>query len=253
MTLTSARPDKTFWLSAIQREAAALRAVAADDDALASSVPSCPEWTVADLFRHTGTVLRWVAGHVTRGVTSNPGDPAESAAPTGAGLLPWWDEALAEASTVLDRADPDLPAWNWAPTDKVARFWHRRMAHELAVHRWDGQVSVGLPEPIDPVLALDGVDEVLDTWLPAGRGIGDTGDGVVQLIADDSEDSWIVRVRGGAISLLDTATLLPEERPLQTQVTGSASDLELALYGRVPTDILTVTGDEALFTRLRVG
>jgi uncharacterized protein (TIGR03083 family) len=253
MTLTSARPDKAFWLAAIQREATALRAVTAVDDALASPVPSCPGWTVGDLFQHTGAGLRWVAAHVVRGETGSPGDPSTDGAPTGDDLLPWWDAALAAAVTALDGTEPDLPAWNWAPQDKVARFWYRRFAHELAVHRWDGQVAVGLPEPIETALAVDGIDEVLDTWLPADGGLAKTGDGVVQLIADDSEDSWIVRIRGGAISLLDTATLLPEEHTLQTQASGSASDLELALYGRVPFDILTVTGNETLLDCLRIG
>ncbi|HEY3503147.1 MAG TPA: maleylpyruvate isomerase family mycothiol-dependent enzyme [Actinocatenispora sp.] len=252
MTLTGARPDKAFWLTAVRQESAALRA-AATPDALDAPVPSCPGWTVATLLRHTGGISRWVADHVTRGVTSDPGEePDDGPAEGGDALLTWWDGCVGEVLAALDRAEPDLPAWNWAPRAKVATFWYRRWAHELAVHRWDAQVSVGLPEPIETALAVDGVAEVLDTWLLAHGAHADR-DGVVQLIATDTEDSWIVRVRGNAVSLLDTATLLPEDRPLDTQASGTASDLVLALYGRVPFEILDVTGDEALLDALRVG
>jgi uncharacterized protein (TIGR03083 family) len=253
MTLTGTRSDKAFWLAALRQETAALRAAAGAEGAFDSPVPSCPGWTVGTLLRHTGALFGWVAGHVVRGETGQPERPPRDGLPDGDELLPWWDENLAAVLTALDKVDPELPAWNWAPQSKVAGFWHRRMAHEMAIHRWDAQVAVGLPEPIETSLAIDGVDEVLDTWLPAGRAHEPHGDGVVQLIAADTEESWIVRVRDDAVSLLDTATLLPEEHSLRTQITGSASDLELALYGRVPFDILEINGEAALLSALKVG
>lgn len=253
MTVTGARPDKAFWLTSLRNEAAALRAAATTDGALTAEVPSCPGWTVTDLLGHTGRGLRWVAGHVVRGVTAQPDPPASPELPEGEALVAWWDECLSAGLTALETVTPDLTAWNWAPQAKVAAFWHRRMAHELAIHRWDAQLAVGLPEPIETSLAVDGVDEVLDTWLPAGRACDRTRDGAVQLIASDTEDSWIVRIRGEAVSLLDTATLLPEEHPLHAQVTGTASDLQLALYGRIPFEVLDISGDDTLPAALRVG
>ncbi len=252
MTLTGAKPDKAFWLAAMRQEAAALRAAAASDGAFAAPVPSCPDWTVADLLGHTGRAFRWLAIHIVRGVTTAPNDqPAE--VPANDKLLGWWDESLAAVLTALDRVDPDLPSWHWTPQAKVAGFWHRRFAHEVAVHRWDAQVAVGLPEPIDTALALDGVAEILDSWLPARPVQGLDEDGMVQLIASDSEESWLVRVRGEAVSLLDTATLLPEGHHVDVQATGSASDLELAMYGRVPFDVLEISGRESLLNALRAG
>jgi uncharacterized protein (TIGR03083 family) len=252
MALTEAKPDKTFWLGALRREAAALRA-GITLDTLATELPSCPGWTVQELARHTGAAFRWIAGHVARGVTTAPGYPDRLDAPTGAELLPWWDESLGQLLTALDGADPELPAWNPCPRPKVAAFWPRREANEIAVHRWDAQVALGLPEPVDTDLAADGVAEVLDTLLPASPPREPVGDGVVQLVATDTEDGWIVRVRGTAISLLDTATLGPEEHQLRTQASGTASDLMLALWGRVPFDVLEVTGEPALLDALRVG
>lgn len=253
MTLTGAKPDKAYWLAALRQEAAALRLAAISDGALDATVPSCPGWTVTDILRHTGADLRWLATHLLRGVTSEPDGPQTEGQPDGAALLPWWDESLSLGLTALDSVDPELPAWHWAAQPKVAGFWHRRYAHELAIHRWDAQVAVGLPEPVDATLAVDGVAEVLECWLPSGpiREHGD--DGVIQLIADDSEEGWQIRVRGDGVSLLDTATLLPEEREVEAQASGSASDLMLAMYGRVPFDVLKVSGRETLLDALRVG
>jgi uncharacterized protein (TIGR03083 family) len=252
MALTETKPDKTFWLGALRREAGALRAVM-NDETLPTALPSCPGWTLEELARHTGAAFRWIAAHVVRGITTSPGYPNRADAPTGAELLPWWDEGLERLLVALDGVEEELPAWNPCPRPKVAAFWLRREAHEVAVHRWDAQVAVGLPEPIESDLAVDGVAEVLDSLLPADPPKEPVGDGVIQLVATDAEDGWIIRVRGTAISLLDTATLVPEEHQLQTQASGTASDLVLALWGRVPFDVLQITGEPALLEALRVG
>jgi uncharacterized protein (TIGR03083 family) len=252
MALTETKPDKTFWLGALRREAGALRAVM-DDGTLPTALPSCPGWTLDELARHTGAGFRWIAEHVVRGVTTSPGYPSRDSAPTGPAVLPWWDESLELLLVALDRVDPELPAWNPCPRPKVAAFWPRREAHEIAVHRWDGQVAIGLPEPIETDLAVDGVAEVFDSMLPADPPKQPVGDGVIQLVATDAEDGWIIRVRGTAISLLDTATLVPEEHQLRTQASGTASDLMLALWGRVPFDVLEITGEASLLEALRVG
>jgi uncharacterized protein (TIGR03083 family) len=197
-----------------------------------------------------------VCSHVTRGSTSRPERPAADQAAEGQAPLARWDEAYAELLRVLERIEPDLPAWNWAPQAKKAVFWHRRMAHETAVHRWDAQVASGPAEPVEAKLAADGVTEVLDSWLPSGRRRGDTDGvrGIVALNAADIGQVWYVRLRGEGIALLDTDTLLDDDHPHErAQATGTASDLLLALYGRVPFDVLEVAGDPRLLQALRTG
>jgi uncharacterized protein (TIGR03083 family) len=247
---------KEFWLAGLRAEAAAFRAAVGQDGALAPQVPSCPEWTVEDLVRHLGAVYRWVHGHAGRGVTTPPERPAPADdVPGGEPLLRWWDEWYAEVLARLDALDPALPAWNWAPQAKRAEFWHRRMAHETAIHRWDAQMAVALSEPIEAKLAADGITEVLDTWLPAGRRKGPLDRrGMVALHAVDVEQVWYVRVRGEGVALLDTDTLLDDDDHHERVVaTGTASDLVLALYGRVPFDVVEVAGDASLLEALRVG
>ena len=111
-------------------------------------------------------------------------------------------------------------------------------------------------EPIEAKLALDGVAEVLDTWLPAGKGTGPKDvHAMVSLCATDMEHEWFVRLRGeGGIVLLDTDTLLDsDEHHERAGAQGTASDLLLALYGRVGFDVLEISGDVRLLEALRVG
>lgn len=246
------KPDKSFWLAALRSDAAAVRAVAIPE-ALDNPVPSCPDWRMYDLLWHLAKVYRWVDRHVSRGSTDRPDNP-QPPPPDRAEVLDVWVQAYDDMVCTLDGVDPELPAWNWAPQPKTASFWHRRMAHETAVHRWDAQVAVGVPEPIETKLAADGIHEVLDSWLPAGRRRGPRDlSGVVHLVATDLEHDWYVRFRGEAVAVLDTSTLRHEDHPVHAEAAGTASDIELAIYGRIGFDILDTAGNPHLLESLRVG
>jgi uncharacterized protein (TIGR03083 family) len=249
-----------MWLASLREEGATFRAVLTvapmDLPAL-----SCPGWSLADLTHHLGSIYRFTEALIPRGVTTVPERSlaefdSEAHAPD---LVAWWDEQFTGLLVTFDGLNPELPAWNWAPQSKKVAFWQRRMAHETAIRRWDAQMSIGLAEPIETKLAADGVAEVLDTWLPAGRrrfhGTGDRmPHGTVALHATDIEHVWHARLRGEGFALLDTETLLDhDEPPARAVASGSASDLELALYGRIGFDTLAVSGDEALLQSLRVG
>jgi uncharacterized protein (TIGR03083 family) len=249
---------KDFWLTALRGDGAALRAAVASHGTLTNRVPSAPEWTVGQLVRHLGSEYEWVRGHAGRGLTERPADldvAATAPAADDPAVLAWFDDQLARLDAFLEALDPDLPAWNWAPQAKTAAFWHRRMAHETAVHRWDAQTAVGLPEPIEAKLAGDTIAEVLDTWLPAGRRKSDGEHaGMIQLAATDLGQEWYVRLRGPGVALLDTDTLLDDDaHPARAAAGGNASDLALALWGRVNFDVLEIAGDEDLLEALRVG
>jgi uncharacterized protein (TIGR03083 family) len=234
----------------------AFRDAAATPGALPSPVLSCPGWSVQDLVHHLGAVYGRVRSHVERRGAPPPGyfeDP--TGLPTGEAALSWWDTEYTALVTLLDSVDPNAPVWNWAPQPKTATFWQRRMAHETAVHRWDAQMAIGRAEPIETKLAADGVTEVLDTMLPSGRRQGPTDRlGVIELDATDIDECWLVRLRGEGIALLDTDTVFDTDEPhARVRARGTASDLELALYGRVPFDILDLAGDATLLEALRTG
>ncbi|HEU5109911.1 MAG TPA: maleylpyruvate isomerase family mycothiol-dependent enzyme [Micromonosporaceae bacterium] len=248
---------KDFWLGALRSDGPAFRAAAAGADA-DTAVPTCPEWTVPDLVRHLGAAYAWASEHVVRGVTSAPERTladAAAAAPPWPATLDWWDAEYARAVERMEATDPEAPAWNPMPMPKKAAFWQRRFAHHTSVHRWDAQVAVGATEPIEAKLAADGISEAMDTLLPGGRRTGPSDrEGVVHLAATDVAQEWYVRLRGAGIALLDTGTLLDtDDHHTRVEAVGTASDLLLALYGRVGFDILDVAGDATLLTALRTG
>lgn len=259
--MTRTLGNKDLWLTALRAEGPAIRAAfeeaASGEAGLSTKVPSCPGWTMLDLIHHLGTMYGSVRSHVSRGVTSRP----ESAGthtddlPTGAAAIQWWADEYDALLALLDQLDPQMPAWNWAPQSKQVAFWQRRMAHETAVHRWDAQTAIGRTEPIETKLAVDGVTEVLDTWLPAGRRSGPRDrSGVVQLTATDVGQEWFIRLRGAGVALLDTGTWLDHDDPhARALARGNASDLNLALWGRIPFEVLEVSGDAGLLASLRAG
>ncbi len=249
MVRAAGKPDKHFWVAALRHEGSALRS-AVSPDMLDRPVPTCPEWTVGDLVGHVAGLYEWVGEHVSRGVTSAP--EARLRRPPAAEALSAFDQSYESIVAILDRLDPEFPAWNPEPQPKRAAFWHRRMAHETAVHRWDAQVSSGLTEPIETKLAVDGITEVIDTMLltrsdPSAQ----PQVGIAALVATDSGDEWLVRVRPAGVALLDTSTITHEEHRIAARAAGSASDLMLALWGRIPFDVLQVGGDLRLLTALR--
>jgi uncharacterized protein (TIGR03083 family) len=245
--------SKDFWLGALRAEGDAFRAAVTTAPDLEAEVPSCPGWTVADLVKHVTGIHGRVRRILTRGTADKPEqlwEPGELTDPVGS-----WSDEYMELLAALDAADPDGPAWNWAPQPKKASFWHRRMAHETALHRWDAQMSAGLAEPVEAKLASDGVTEVFDTFLPAGRHKGTTERaGMIALHATDVDQVWYVRLRGAGIALLDTDTILDDDdHHERVTASGSASDLLLALWGRIPFDALVVGGDVGLLDGLRTG
>ncbi|MEU4559907.1 maleylpyruvate isomerase family mycothiol-dependent enzyme [Actinoplanes sp. NPDC023936] len=240
---------KDFWLAALR----------ADGPALLNAVEETgPDPAAADLTAHLTGLLSWVRATVARGSTDRPSPDSPAPAPVSTE----WPEALdvlrrelTGTIETLEALDPDFPAWNWAPQPKRASFWHRRIAHEISLRRWDAEQAAGRATPIETKLAADGVSEVLDTWLPAGRRQGsDDLRGVVHLVATDAAHEWFVRLRGPGIALLDTMTILDsDDHHARAKATGTASDLQLALTGRKRVDQLAVAGDPRLVQALRTG
>jgi uncharacterized protein (TIGR03083 family) len=242
--------SKEFWLDALRADGAAFRTAAGELD-LTRPVPSCPEWTVRDLVGHLGVIYAFVRSIIEAGGVRppRPDPPGE-----GSDVLAWFDGQFAAVLAVLAAADPGAPAYNWSNHPQVAGFWPRRMAQETAVHRWDAQMAGGVPDPIPAELAADGVSEVLDTFLPTGRGpTGNGAEGLVRLAATDLDRTWLVRLRPTGVTLLDESGLLDDPAHGQTGVGGTASDLLLALWGRLTPSALAIEGDPARFLALRTG
>ncbi|MEU8367064.1 maleylpyruvate isomerase family mycothiol-dependent enzyme [Micromonospora tulbaghiae] len=244
---------KDFWIGSLRTEGPAFAAAVAEAPP-ETPVLSCPGWTVTDLAHHLTRTYAWAGTVLTAGVPTRP-ERHDPEPPAGLTAAQWYTQEYERISALLESTDPEAPAWNFAPQPKKAAFWPRRLAHETAVHRWDAQLAIGAGDPIEAKLAADGVSEVLDTWLPAGRRVHPgQWRGVVQLNATDAAQEWYLRLRGEGVALLDTATILDhDDHRARVQVAGTASDLLLALMGRISFDALDVAGDRSLLGGLRVG
>ena len=148
------------YLDHIVRESARFRDVLAGADP-GAKVPSCPAWTADDLLWHLTGVQRfwaWIVEHRP----DSPDDYVEAErADTHQGLLDAYDTASADLARALAGAEPADAAWTWSD-DHTVGFVLRRQALEVLVHRLDAEQAAGTVTPLDPALAADGVEEVLD-------------------------------------------------------------------------------------------
>ena len=144
----------------------------------------------------------------------------------------------------MDSADPRDEVWSWSAQKDVA-FVQRRMAHEAAVHTWDAVGAVGAREPIDADLAVDGIDEYVDLFMPVWvRQPVDPGPYSVSLRASDRPTRWWLEVRHGELSTSRGGLVA------DAIVSGTASDLLLLLWGRAEPAALDLEGEQTALDRL---
>jgi len=208
-------------------------------------VPWVPDWTARDLVEHLGGVHRWVLGILRAGSTEPP--PRSPAHPSPDDVHGWFAVGLSELVATLRDIDPAAPAWHMSPTaPKVARSWARRQAHEHVVHRLDLEAAAGVAhEPVDPVIAEDGVDELLRIVVPRWAHTEPLASarGTVAVHATDTGRSWLVELGPGRSRTTDGAAAA------DCSVSGTAEQLLRRLWGR-PAEV-SLDGDPAVEARLR--
>lgn len=133
---------------------------------LTVTVPTCPDWTLGELARHTGGAVRWVEAHVRTRATEHisEGDVPGFEGPGDddpAGLDAWLAETAERMDTTLRGASGETAVWTWAE-EHTAGFWARRMTHEVAVHRADAAIAAGVEYAVDAEVAADAIDEWLE-------------------------------------------------------------------------------------------
>ena len=211
-------------------------------------VPGCPGWTLADLVWHLAEVQHFWAW-VVRTRAPDPGSYAEPVRRPDDELLGFGLAQSAELETVLDGADPTERVWTWAPRQDVT-FVLRRQAMEAVVHTADVEQVLGDVRPSPADVGLDGLDEWLEVMVPGALPDGPPADAhpvVLHAVDADAERTLFPGTRPFPIAALDAGVervLFPGSRPVPiARVTGTAGDLLLAVWRRVPLEVLTVDGD----------
>ncbi|SDG78988.1 TIGR03083 family protein [Lentzea fradiae] len=235
-------PGFSDLLRLIDERSAAFRAAVAAAPDLGAQVPTCPDWTLADLVRHIGDGRRTWAATVAAGPADAKAAPEPVPMPEGRDdLLGWLEDATRELLDALEAAGPDRECWGfWTTAPRTAGVVARRQLHEVAAHTYDAQVTIGAPQPVPAEIAVDGVDEFLrmfntttDPWPHEPETIRFEAAG----------RSWWLRLDG------EGARLVPR-RDASVEAVGTAHDLMLVLYGRLGLDVLEVRGDRGVLERL---
>ncbi|GHE47161.1 maleylpyruvate isomerase family mycothiol-dependent enzyme [Streptomyces vinaceus] len=249
-------------LRLIDERSTAFRAAAAAAPGLDVQVPTCPEWTLFDLVKHLGGGDRFWAAIVGAGPADAP--PAGAAAARAALELPREREALLAwlaASTqlllsALREAGPESGCWAWwsgVQTPRTAGGVARHRVQETAVHTYDALLAGGAPQPLPAEVALDGVEEFLFTCV-ATRSAWPHEPAAFDFHATEGR-SWRLTVDGdGARSTRIPAPSAESGENADAagvSVHGTASELIIYLYDRIPAGSLRVEGDAGLLDLLR--
>jgi len=153
--------DSSRFLECLAADFLRMREVV--DGHLAAPVPTCPDWTVADLTRHVGEVYLHKVEMMRQGKHPEgwPPDSFREAEPVGL-LTRGYGELVAEFAA----RHPQDVTKTWYDPDQTVRFWIRRMAQETVIHRIDAELGAGAAvAPIPDDLAIDGIDELLNTFV----------------------------------------------------------------------------------------
>jgi uncharacterized protein (TIGR03083 family) len=216
-------------------------------------VPTCPEWTLQQLFRHVGRGDRWAAQIITdrvdhfldlRAVEGGkpPPDPDDA--------ILWLHAGAQRLIDAVEQAGLETPVWTFLGT-RPAYWWVRRRLHEATVHRADAALALGIEYALAPELAADAISEWLErvaaeagrdgTPLPLDDG------NTVHLHATDPglgvAGEWTIRADGGRV------TWSHDHGKGTVALRGAATDLLLGVVRRVAvadTDI-AIFGDAAVW------
>lgn len=127
-------------------------------------VPTCPGWSIEQLFRHVGRGDRWAAQIVAdrmdtfldfRSVEGGKPPPDLDAA------ISWLNGGAQRLVEAVAQTGPETSVWTFLGP-RPAKWWIRRRLHENAVHRADAAIAVGAEFTLDPQVATDGIDEFLE-------------------------------------------------------------------------------------------
>jgi uncharacterized protein (TIGR03083 family) len=127
-------------------------------------VPTCPDWTLKQLFRHVGRGNRWAAQIISDRRTErlDPREVRDGKPPDDLdAAIDWLNAGAQFVIDAVDQVGTDARVWTFLGS-RPAGWWIRRRVHEATVHRADAALALGVAYDLSPELAADGISEWLE-------------------------------------------------------------------------------------------
>jgi uncharacterized protein (TIGR03083 family) len=188
-------------------------------------VPTCPDWTLKQLFTHVGRGNRWAAQIVAerRSQPLDPRDVRDGRPPDDPdAAIDWLNGGVQQLIIAVDQVGSDARVWTFLGP-RPAGWWIRRRLHEVLVHFADAAIAVGADFAPAPDLAADAINEWIELMVvqadrqapPVERGrtlhlhatdegLGPTGEWTI--VNDEDGPSWSHEHGKGDVALRGTAT-----------------------------------------------
>lgn len=240
------------------------------------AVPTCPDWSAADLAWHLAEV-QYFWSEIVDGNLATPTGVEPLERPDDSALPELVRSQSDRLITCLSARGTSEPCWSWSSTGGTVGWVRRRQAHEALIHRVDAELTAAAAHmsprspvsPIDTDLAVDGIDEMLRVMLDASDvppwARFEPDGALVRLdVPGRSWDLHLGRFTGtdpsGADHDLDALVVSEpdDNRGTQTAVdtptttiAGPADEIDLWLWGRGELTTAQVDGDQGLMARLR--
>ena len=220
----------------------------ADQD---TPIPTCPDWTIKQLFRHVGRGNRWAAQIVAdrRGEALDPREVRDGRPPDDPdAAVDWLNDGAQLILDSVDAVGADTPVWTFIGPHP-AQWWIRRRVHEATVHRADAAIALGTDYRLTAEVAADGIDEWLERIVVEANAESsplDAGQTLHLHATDDglgAAGEWTIT--GGD----DGIAWSHEHGKGDAALRGSAKDLLLAIVRRQPAADggIEVFGDAAVW------
>lgn len=210
-------------------------------------VPTCPDWTLKQLFRHVGRGNRWAAQIIAERRMSalDPREVRDGKPPDEPdGAADWFNQGARLVVDAVERAGAATRVWTFRGP-RPAGWWVRRRLHEVTVHHADAALALGVDYAPPPELAADAISEWVELMVAAGPppaldpgrsihmhatddGLGPTGEWTI--VHDELGVSWShdhskadAALRGSATDLLLAITRRRTAADLGIEVFGDAA------------------------------
>lgn len=209
-----------------------------------SPVASCPGWNVDDLVFHLVKVQNMFNGMLSTPTAQSPKDlPRIERAADSAALLDQFRSGAQRLEDLLAGLDDDARVWTFTGGD-TALWVKRRQAQEVLVHRFDAEsAGVGV-SGADAALCADGVDELLQVFLPFRFDTAKTAmEGSVHLHCTDTDGEWMVTPSD------DGPVVSREHAKGDVALRGPAQLLLQVMWRRISVDDALAVGAEVFGSR----